>query len=96
MTVADIKFIRHLKSVGSAVCRSNPPAKGIQALVDAGYCRLSPTLLGPLGIRTGEVSVLLSEAGEHYINSLDKNGTDRQSNGREDQAATVETSSSSC
>ena len=86
MTDSDIRFLRHLKSVGSATCKSNPPAKGIQTLVDLGYCRLAPTLIGPLGIRTGEVSVLLSEAGENYLENIDE-----QSDRRKSQASTVET-----
>jgi len=52
---------------GWAICKTNPPNPAIQGLVNRGYCRLSPARCGPLGVRTGEVMVGLTEAGTMAI-----------------------------
>lgn len=69
---------------GWARCASNPPSAAIRSLVDRGFCRLAPELIGDLHLPSGRMMVGLTEAGLEVITlSLE----DRQQVPEDDLAA---------
>ena len=63
------EFLKELASRenNQALCISNPPSKPIQSLVERGFCKFSKALCGPLHQATGEVFVMLTDAGKSIL-----------------------------
>lgn len=69
MKTNELEFLKHLYKCENhqALCKRNPPLDGIMKLVSKGFCKLSRAVCGPLYIPTGEVFVILTEAGKAYL-----------------------------
>jgi hypothetical protein len=67
LTVAERACLRLTLTGEGWYLRDGKTSPRIQSLISRGYCRTSPKRSGPLGIRTGEVCITVTEAGRFVL-----------------------------
>lgn len=66
LTEQEIAFLKRI-ATGNSLLTNGKASPRIQSLIDRGYCRTSPARSGPLGIYTGDIFILLTEAGRILV-----------------------------
>lgn len=69
LNVGEIAFLERIKK-GDCLLKNSTASEKIKAIAERGYVRFSSERIGPIMIATGEIYVLLTEAGRTILDDI--------------------------